>query len=77
MPKYASERIAEELVRAPDRYNQAVQQSQELGEKQVVVDLEDKLGQLVLPRRCRGIRPVRRRAGGVGCWRRIFPVRRL
>ncbi|QIZ35956.1 hypothetical protein [Saccharopolyspora sp. ASAGF58] len=48
MPKYASERIAEELVRAQDRYNQAVQQSQELGEKQVVVDLEDELGQLVL-----------------------------
>ncbi|MGI8306462.1 toxin glutamine deamidase domain-containing protein [Saccharopolyspora hattusasensis] len=26
-----------------------------------------------MPRRCGGIRPARRRAGGVGCWRRIFP----
>ncbi|PKW14278.1 hypothetical protein [Saccharopolyspora spinosa] len=48
MPKYASERIAEELARAQERYNRAVEQAQELGGQQVVIDLEDDLGQLVL-----------------------------
>ncbi|WP_190823080.1 hypothetical protein [Saccharopolyspora pogona] len=48
MSKQSSERIAEELAQAQDRYKRAVQQAQELHEKQVVVDLESDLGQLVL-----------------------------
>ncbi|MGI8306902.1 hypothetical protein [Saccharopolyspora hattusasensis] len=48
MPKQPSERIAEELAQAQDRYKRAVQQAQGLREKQVVVDLESELGQLVL-----------------------------
>ncbi|PKW18933.1 hypothetical protein [Saccharopolyspora spinosa] len=48
MSKQSSERIAEELAQAQDRYKRAVQQAEELREKQVVVDLESDLGQLVL-----------------------------
>jgi hypothetical protein len=43
-----SERIKEELAQANDRYNLAVQQAQELANKQIEIELDSHLGRLML-----------------------------
>ncbi|MGW5643701.1 hypothetical protein [Saccharopolyspora sp. NPDC003762] len=48
MQKLPSERIAEELAQARDRYNEAMEQAQELAHRQIRIDLDSDLGQLVL-----------------------------
>ncbi|GAA0508545.1 hypothetical protein GCM10011581_19440 [Saccharopolyspora subtropica] len=48
MQKLPSEQIKNELANARDRYNEAVQQTQQLASKQISIDLDSDLGQLIL-----------------------------